>query len=95
MGAIIEAGEAEAIGLVNWVVKETELMEKSEEIAQTMAKKSPIALKMAKTLINEGQEIERGLEKEITLFTQCFTTQDRLEGINAFLEKRKPVFKGI
>ena len=95
MGAIVEAREAEALGLVNRVVKETELMEESEEMAQTMAKKSPIALKMAKTLINEGQEIERGLEKEITLFTQCFTTQDHLEGINAFLEKRKPVFKGL
>ncbi|MFO0794448.1 MAG: enoyl-CoA hydratase-related protein [Candidatus Brocadiaceae bacterium] len=94
-GAIIEAREAETIGLVNRVVKETELMEKAEEIAQTMARKSPIALKMAKTLINEEQELERGLEKEIAFFTKCFATQDRLEGINAFLEKRKPVFKGI
>ena len=57
--------------------------------------KGPIAVKMAKTLINENQEIERGLEKEINLFARCFATQDRVEGINAFLEKRKPHFKGV
>ena len=50
---------------------------------------------MAKALINENQEIKEGLEKEIDFFARCFTTQDRLEGINAFLEKRKPEFKGI
>lgn len=94
-GAIIEAREAEAIGLINRVVKETELLEKAEEMAQTLARKSPIALKMAKMLINEEQEMERGLEKEIACFARCFTTQDHLEGINAFLEKRKPVFKGV
>ena len=60
-----------------------------------VAQKGPIAVKMAKTLINENQEIEEGLNKEITLFAQCFATQDRLEGINAFLEKRKPSFKGV
>ena len=94
-GAIIDAKEAESIGLVNRVVKEAELMEKAEEMAYAMAQKSPIAIKMAKTLINENPEIGKGLEREITLFTQCFTTQDHLEGINAFLEKRKPKFKGI
>ena len=61
----------------------------------TIAQKAPIAVKMAKTLINENQEIEEGLEKELEFFVQCFATQDRLEGINAFLEKRKPQFKGI
>ncbi|MDI6721560.1 MAG: hypothetical protein QMD85_04160 [Candidatus Aenigmarchaeota archaeon] len=50
---------------------------------------------MAKTLINENQEIKKGLEKEIAFFARCFITQDRLEGINAFLEKRKPKFKDI
>ncbi len=94
-GKIIDAKEAESIGLVNRVVKDEELMIAAEEMAQVISQKSPIAVKMAKTLINENQEIERGLEKEINLFAQCFATQDRLEGINAFLEKRKPKFKGI
>ncbi|MBI5677752.1 MAG: enoyl-CoA hydratase/isomerase family protein [Planctomycetes bacterium] len=94
-GEIINAKEAASIGLVNRVVKDEELMITAEEMAQVIAQKAPIAVKMAKTLINENQEIERGLEKEINLFAQCFATQDRLEGINAFLEKRKPKFKGV
>ena len=67
----------------------------TDEIAMTIAQKAPIAVKMAKKLINENQEIKGGLEKEIAFFAQCFATQDRLEGINAFLEKRKLQFKGI
>jgi len=94
-GKIIDAKEAASIGLVNCVVKDEELMTKAEEMAQVIAQKGPIAVKMAKTLINENQEIERGLEKEINLFARCFATQDRVEGINAFLEKRKPHFKGV
>lgn len=70
-------------------------MSVTEEIAQVIAQKAPVAVKMAKILINENQGIEKGLEKEIDLFARCFATQDRLEGINAFLEKRKPTFKGM
>ena len=94
-GKIIDVKEAESIGLVNRVVKDEELMIAAEEMAQVIAQKGPIAVKMAKALINENQEIDKGLEKEINLFSQCFSTQDRLEGINAFLEKRKPEFKDI
>ncbi len=94
-GEIINAKAAASIGLVNSVVKDEELMTKAEETAQVIAQKGPIAVKMAKTLINENQEITKGLEKEIEFFARCFTTQDRLEGIKAFLEKRKPRFKGV
>ena len=94
-GKIIDAKEAASIGLVNRVEKDDELLAKAEEMAQVIAQKSPVAVKMAKKLINENQEIQEGLEKEIAFFAQCFATQDRLEGINAFLEKRKPKFKGI
>jgi len=94
-GEIINAKEAAAIGLVNRVEKDEELMAKAEEMSQVIAQKGPIAVKMAKKLINENQEITKGLEKEIEFFARCFTTQDRLEGIKAFLEKRKPRFKGV
>ena len=94
-GEIVNAKEAASIGLVNRVEKDEELLAKAEEMAMIVAQKAPIAIKMAKTLINENQEITKGLEKEIAFFARCFTTQDRLEGINAFLEKRKPEFKGI
>jgi len=94
-GEIINAKEAASIGLVNRVEKDNELMVKAEEMAITIAQKGPVAVKMAKTLINENQEIGKGLEKEIAFFTKCFATQDRLEGITAFLEKRKPQFKGM
>lgn len=93
-GKIIDAKEAEYIGLVNKVVKDEELMGKAEEVAQVLAEKSPITVKIAKSLINRNQEIKKGLEMEIVSFSECFASEDHMEGINAFLEKRKPNFKG-
>ena len=93
-GNIIVAREAESIGLVNSVVKDEELMKQAEEAARMLAEKSPLVLGMAKMLINEGQDLQKGLAKEISFFAGCFETEDHTEGINAFLEKRKPVFKG-
>jgi len=94
-GEIIDAKEAESIGLVNRVEKDEELMAKAEEMATIIAQKAPVAVKMVKKLINENQEIKKGLEKEIAFFVQCFATQDCMEGINAFVEKGKPRFKGV
>ena len=93
-GNIIGAREAESIGLVNSVVKDEELMKKAEETARVLSEKSPLVLRMAKKLINENQELQKGLAKEISSFAACFETEDHIEGIKAFLEKRKPVFKG-
>ena len=94
-GKIIDAKEAESIGLVNRVVKDEELMDKALEIAQVLAQKSPIAIRFAKNLINSNQEMKRRLDMEIISFSECFASEDHMEGINAFLEKRKPGFKGI
>jgi len=94
-GRTIDAREAEVIGLVNMVVKDEELMEKALEMAGIIAQKGPVAIKMAKKLMNENQDIKEGLAREIVSFSECFDTLDHHEGINAFLEKRKPMFKGI
>lgn len=93
-GRIIDAKEAEAIGLVNKVVREEELLDRSKEMALVLAQKSPQVLKVAKNLINSNHDIKKALEMEIMDFSQVFASEDHMEGINAFLEKRKPKFRG-
>ncbi len=94
-GRSMDAKEAFYIGLVNAVVKDEELMGKAEEVADALSKKSPITLKIAKALINRNLEMKKGLEMEMVSFSECFASEDHMEGINAFLEKRKPRFKGV
>lgn len=94
-GKIIDAKEALSIGLVNSVVKDEELIVKAEEMALVLAEKSPITIKIAKGLINKNHDIKRGLEMEIVSFSECFASEDHVEGINAFLEKRRPRFRGV
>jgi enoyl-CoA hydratase len=93
-GRIIDAAEARSIGLINSVVRDEELLDKAEDTALLLAQKGPVAIKFAKRLINESQRIGGELEMEIAFFADCFATADRLEGISAFLEKRRPKFKG-
>lgn len=93
-GRIIDANEAASIGLVNSVVNAGELKKKAEEMALVLVQKSPITIRKAKNLINRNQEIHRALDMEIAAFSECFRSEDHAEGISAFLEKRKPVFKG-
>jgi enoyl-CoA hydratase len=94
-GKIISAKEADVIGLVNMVVKREELIDQAQKMAELIAQKGPVAVQLAKKTINENRNIQEGLDLEIDAFVQCFTTQDHSEGINAFLEKRIPAFKGI
>lgn len=94
-GAVIAAWEAASIGLVNTVVKDGEVMERAEGIARALTGKSPISVKFIKELLNETTDMGKGLEREILAFAQCFAFVDSKEGILAFLEKRKPKFRGI
>lgn len=82
-GDTIDAQEALRIGLVNKVVAPEELMDETKKLATKMLGMGPTALKLAKTVINRG---EAGSEA----FGVCFSTTEVKEGINAFLERRKP-----
>jgi enoyl-CoA hydratase len=95
-GEIIDARTAALLGLVNMVVPLEELRAKTLEIANRIADKSPIALRMAKEAVKlaSRSNLDEGLRREIDLFALCFSSEDKDEGVNAFLEKRKPEFKG-
>jgi enoyl-CoA hydratase len=95
-GEIIDAQTAYSYGLVNTVVAAGELEAKTMEIANRIAEKSPIALRMAKEAVKTASRapLDEGLRREIDLFALCFSSQDKDEGVTAFLEKRKPEFKG-
>ena len=95
-GEIIDAKDALAIGLVNHVVPAAELQPKTLEIANLIAEKSPVALSLAKEAVKLASRstLDEGLRREVDLFALCFSTEDKDEGVNAFLEKRKPEFKG-
>jgi len=92
---MINAVEAEKIGLVNKVVPQEELMSEAMKLASKIASKGQIAVKYAKSAINRGIEtdIETGMEIERDLFGLCFATEDQKEGMTAFIQKRAAEFK--
>lgn len=94
--AVINAEEAYRIGLVNAVVAPDELLGKALEMANAIVTKAQLAVRYSKEAINRGIEtdIETGIDIETSLFGMCFATADQKEGMEAFLQKRKPEFKG-
>ena len=87
----IKADEAYRIGLVNAVYPLEELLPAAEKMAETIAKNAPIAVRACKKAINEGLEakMDDAVVIEEKLFGSCFQTADQIEGMSAFLEKRK------
>jgi enoyl-CoA hydratase len=95
-GDAISADEAHRIGLVNRVVPAAELAAEARKLAAALAEKAPVAARYIIDAVNRGLEMS-GTEAELyeaTLFGLLSTTEDMREGTRAFLEKRKPQFKG-
>lgn len=95
-GMMLSAGEAERKGIVNRVVPASELMDAVRKTAQAMAEKGRFSLHAAKQAINTGldADLETACEIEINAFSLCMASPDAKEGTTAFLEKRKPAFRG-
>ena len=95
-GDMIDAQTAYNLGLVNLVVPAADLEAKTMELANRIAEKSPVALRMAKEAVKTAARanLDEGLRREIDLFALTFSSEDKDEGVRAFLEKRKPDFKG-
>lgn len=93
---IIDATEAERIGLVNKVVPHEDLMKATLELAHKIASKPPIAVQLAMEGIRRGLSLamKEFMQYEALAFTFCSETEDHIEGARAFAEKREPVFKG-
>ena len=92
---IIDAEEAYRIGLVDEVVPADQLMDTAAKLAETIASKAPIAVKMAKAAINNGMntDLKTGVQFEAEAYASTFVSEDRVEGMKAFLEKRPAKFK--
>lgn len=95
-GQIIDAEEALRIGLVDEVCAADSLMERARAIASAALRNGPLALEAAKRVVNEGAEmpIEDAIAREAEAFGAIFASEDAKEGMAAFLEKRKPTWKG-
>jgi enoyl-CoA hydratase len=95
-GDPIDAAEALRIGLVDEVVPAAELMARVRALAERIASKSPVALELIKWAVRASvrTSLDEGLRHETTLFGLAFSSQDKEEGVRAFLEKRAPLFQG-
>jgi len=95
-GDAIDAAQAKEIGLVNDVFPSAELRDRVQAVARRIAEKSPIALRVAKEAVKSAarMNLREGRERETDLFCLTFGSEDKAEGVRAFLEKRKADFKG-
>lgn len=90
------AAEAAEMGIVNTVAKKREWLESALELARTVASRPPLAARLAKQAVLAAEEtaLSAGLEQERRLYELAMATEDRVEGMHAFLEKRRPEYRG-
>jgi enoyl-CoA hydratase len=95
-GNLFSAAEALQMGIINRVVPQAKLREATQELINTLIKRSPVILKFAKAAVNRSLEtgLSAGMASERDLFIMCFGTSDQKEGAKAFLEKREPEYEG-
>lgn len=95
-GDRVSAREAFELGMVNRVVPRERLDAEVRALVEKLSKRPPVAVHMAKAALNNGvqADLRTGLEMEARYYALCFGTEDRREGMNAFMEKREPVFRG-
>jgi len=94
-GNMIDAAEAKSLGLVNHLTSSENLLEKTKEILNIILTRSPFAVSKVVTAVNAFYDLDKnGFNEEIKLFGEVFASDDKKEGTAAFIEKRKPVFKG-
>ena len=95
-GDMFNAERALELHIVNKVVPANEVLSTAKEWAERLAQKPPVALQMAKISVTQGSntDLESGLILESTCFASAFSTEDRKEGLQAFVEKRQPVYVG-
>ncbi|EGL84116.1 Enoyl-CoA hydratase/isomerase [Caldalkalibacillus thermarum TA2.A1] len=91
----VSGEEAETLGLVNKCVSQDDLLNEALGLAKQIAEKSAVSVAYSLEAVNYGEQhgLTEGQQKEAELFGRVFTTEDAKEGVQAFLEKRKPVFK--
>jgi methylglutaconyl-CoA hydratase len=96
LGKRLNANEALRYGIVNTVVPPGQALQQSMQMASKLLEAGPIALRQAKTAIRASVELplERGLLLEIDAYKNCLYSKDRVEGLKAFSEKRKPIYRG-
>ena len=96
-GDIIDAEKALALGMVNEVAPDNEVIQAAEQLARRIMANAPIAVDMAKNALDVGRDLplEQAVQYAQKNCVVCFSTADMQEGMSAFLEKRKPDFKGI
>jgi enoyl-CoA hydratase/carnithine racemase len=95
-GRRFDAAEGERMGIVNVVAKKREWLEAALELAGRIAARPPLATRLAKQAVLAAEEtgLAAGLEQERRLYELAMATEDRVEGMRAFLEKRKPTYRG-